>query len=45
MFLLFEIVTFVARSRSVVIERLGKIGGGGKKFQWKSFPVAWRVSV
>lgn len=44
MFLLFEIVTFVARSRSVVIERLGKIGGG-KKFQWKSFPVAWRVSV
>lgn len=31
MFLLFEIVTFVARSRSVVIERLGKIGGGGEK--------------
>lgn len=30
MFLLFEIVTFVARSRSV-IERLGKIGGGGEK--------------
>lgn len=37
MFLLFEIVTFVARSRSVVIERLGKIGGGGEKISMEEF--------